>query len=99
VGLYRKLYELQPSWVVKLNEAVALSFAISAEAGLTALDALEPSPALVGYQPYHAARADLLRRAGRLAEAALAYRRAHELTENAAERRFLETRLAELEAP
>jgi RNA polymerase sigma-70 factor (ECF subfamily) len=81
---------------VKLNEAVALSFAAGAEAGLAALAALEPSEALDRYQPFHAARADLLRRAGRLEEAATAYRRARDLSGNAAERRFLESRLTKL---
>jgi len=95
VRLYRKLHELQPSWVVKLNEAVALSFAESVEVGLDALGELERREVLEHYQPFHAARADLLRRAGRRAEAAEAYRRALELTNNVAERRFLEERLGE----
>jgi RNA polymerase sigma-70 factor (ECF subfamily) len=94
--LYRKLHELQPSWVVKLNEVVALSFAEGAEAGLEALEELERLEVLDRYQPFHAARADLLRRAGRLDEAAAAYRRALDLTTNAAERAFLERRLKEL---
>ncbi|HXV75591.1 MAG TPA: RNA polymerase sigma factor [Candidatus Polarisedimenticolaceae bacterium] len=92
-GLYAKLYELQPSWVVKLNQIVALSFAVGPEAGLRALAPLESVKILHGYQPFHAARADLLRRAGRSGEAATAYRRALELTTNAAERGFLERRL------
>jgi RNA polymerase sigma-70 factor (ECF subfamily) len=96
VLLYRKLAELQPTPVVKLNEAVALSFAAGVEAGLGALAALEGREALELYQPLHAARADLLRRAGRLDEAAAAYRRALELTANAAERQFLERRLRAL---
>jgi RNA polymerase sigma-70 factor (ECF subfamily) len=52
--------------------------------------------ALDGYQPYHAARADLLRRAGRAQDAAMAYRQALKVTSNAAERRFLAARLAKL---
>jgi RNA polymerase sigma-70 factor (ECF subfamily) len=94
--LYRKLYELQPSPVVRLNEIVALSFAEGAHAGLTALAQIERFPVLERYQPYHAARADLLRRAGRHAEAAAAYRRAIDLSENAAEKAFLARRLREL---
>ena len=96
--LYRKLYELRPSPVVRLNEIVALSFAESAEAGLDALRQIERFSVLERYQPYHAARADLLRRAGRHAEAAAAYRRAIDLSENAAEKAFLERRLKALEA-
>ena len=94
-ALYGRLYGMQPSWVVKLNEIVALSFAESAEAALRALAELEEQQVLEHYQPFHAARADLLRRAGRREESAAAYRRAADLTANEAERRFLERRLAE----
>jgi RNA polymerase sigma-70 factor (ECF subfamily) len=66
---------------------------------LRALAELEEQQVLDRYQPFHAAKADLLRRSGRREEAAPAYRRAVELTENAAERRFLERRLAELAQP
>jgi RNA polymerase sigma-70 factor (ECF subfamily) len=96
-GLYRALYELQPSWVVRLNQAVALSYAESPRAGLEVLAELEKIDATSHYQPYHAARADFLRRAGRLEESATAYRRAIELSGNEAERRFLEARLREAE--
>ena len=95
-ALYRRLYDLQPSLVVKLNEIVALSFAVGAEAGLEALRELEDQALLERYQPFHAARADLLRRAGRSAEAVVEYRRALELTSNATERRFLKGRLEPL---
>ena len=93
---YGKLYELQPSWVVRLNAIVALSFAESAEIGLRALAELEEQEVLERYQPFHAARADLLRRAGRDDEATSAYRRALELTDNVAEQQFLERRLEEV---
>jgi RNA polymerase sigma-70 factor (ECF subfamily) len=92
-GLYRKLLELQRSWVVRLNLAVALSYAESVETGLEMLATLEQESATERYQPFHAARADLLRRAGRLDEAISAYGRAVDLTGNAAERAFLEERL------
>jgi len=95
-ALYRKLFELQPSAVVRLNEAVAISFAESAEAGLRVLAELDGQEAMENYQPYHAARADLLRRVGRREEAAEAYLRAARLSQNEAERRFLERRLKEL---
>ena len=95
-SLYRDLYALLPSPVVALNGAVALSFADGADAGLAALTDLEKQGVLERYQPFHAARADLLRRAGREQDAAGAYRQALMLTTNAAERRFLETRLQEL---
>ncbi|MDA1101285.1 MAG: sigma-70 family RNA polymerase sigma factor [Proteobacteria bacterium] len=91
--LYGELYALQPSPVVKLNAAVALSFAESAEAALPTLAELERQGALARYQPFHAAHADMLRRAGRNAAAATSYRLALALTRNAVERRFLEDRL------
>ncbi len=94
--LYRKLGELQPSKVIQLNEAVALSFSAGPEAALDALDRLGDSGVLERYQPFWAARADILRRAGSRKEAANAYRRALDLTHNAAERSFLERRLADV---
>ncbi len=95
-SLYKHLYELHPSPVIALNGAVALSFAAGAEAGLLALTELNGQGALEHYQPFHAARADLLRRAGRAQDAAIAYRRALVLTRNVAEQQFLEARLQEL---
>ena len=94
--LYRKLGKIQPSRVVHLNEAVALSFSAGPEAALEALDRLGDPGVLERYQPFWAARADILRRAGSRDEAADAYRRALDLTRNAAERSFLERRLAAL---
>lgn len=94
--LYARLCELQPSAVVRLNAAVALSFARGPDAGLAAISELDADGALERYQPFHAARADLLRRAGRAGEAAIAYRRAMELTANEAERGFLKRRLSEI---
>jgi RNA polymerase sigma-70 factor (ECF subfamily) len=95
VDLYRRLHALRPSWVVRLNEAVALSYAEGADAGLALLDTLEPQ-GTDRYQPFHAARADLLRRCGRVDEAAAAYRRAIDLSDNEAEHEFLEQRLGAL---
>ena len=94
--LYEKLYERQPSPVIKLNAVVALSFAHGAQAGLAAMADLDTQGILEQYQPYHATRADLFRRAGHNAESAAAYRRALEFTENTAERHFLERRLVEV---
>ena len=62
--------------------------------GLALIDGLAAGGLLDGYPYLHAARADLLRRLDRRSEAAAAYRRALELTTNAAERAFLERRLA-----
>ena len=99
-SLYSKLYKLLPSPVIALNMAIALSFAEGVKAGLSALTDLDEQGVLERYQPFHAARADLFRRAGREQDAANAYRQALMLTRNAAEQRFLETRLQEvLEQP
>jgi RNA polymerase sigma-70 factor (ECF subfamily) len=88
VALYDQLYALRPNPVVALNRAIAVAEINGPAAGLTALDALEPD-VLDGYQPYHAARADLLARADRRDEAIAAYDRAIELSANPTERQFL----------
>ena len=92
--LYRRLVEVQPSPVIELNRAVAVAMAEGAAAGLELMAPL--AAVLDGYQPFHAARADLLRRLGRRDEATAAYVRAIALTTNDAEREFLNGRLAEL---
>ena len=78
---------------MRLNRAVAVALAGDVEGGLALLDAIE---GLDGYSYLPAARADLLRRLGRLEEAAVSYREALELTDNGAERRFLLRRLEEV---
>lgn len=95
VGLYDLLLRVEPSPVVELNRAVAVAMRDGPAAGLALVDTLLASGALATYRLAHAARADLLRRLGRHADAADAYRRALALTEQAAERRFLAARLAE----
>jgi RNA polymerase sigma-70 factor (ECF subfamily) len=85
VALYDQLYAIQPNPVVALNRAVAVGALDGPSAGLRALANVE----LDDYQPYHAARADLLTRAERIHEAITAYDRAIELTANSAEREFL----------
>jgi RNA polymerase sigma-70 factor, ECF subfamily len=92
-ALYGELARLAPSPVVDLNRAVALAMADGPEAGLAHLCELR---GLERYHLLHAARADLLRRLGRLVEAEAAYRRALALVENEPERRYLDRRLAEL---
>jgi RNA polymerase sigma-70 factor, ECF subfamily len=93
VPLYDLLVEIDPSPVVRLNRAVAVGLGRTVAEGLAELDAVE---GLDGYRHYHSARADLLRRAGRLHESADAYQRALELTANETERRYLERRLLEV---
>jgi len=91
--LYGRLAELQTSPVIELNRAAAVAMADGPAAGLALMASL--ATALDAYQPFHAARADLLRRLNRRNEAVAAYRRALALTTNAAERTFLERRLAD----
>jgi RNA polymerase sigma-70 factor (ECF subfamily) len=94
VALYDVLERVAGSPVVSLNRAVALGMRDGPAAGLGAIDAVMGE--LSRYHLAHAARADMLRRLGRKAEAADAYRRALELTRQPAERRFIEARLMEL---
>jgi predicted RNA polymerase sigma factor len=96
VALYDILLQTWPSPVVALNRAVAVGLADGPAAGLSALDALADEPQLAGYAYAAAARADFLRRLGRSVEAHAAYAEALMLTENAAERAFLEHRMAGL---
>ena len=93
VALYGVLFEFNPTPVVELNRAVAVAMAEGPEAGLRLLDTLEARGALQHYHLFHAARADLLRREGRLSDAAACYERALALTTNEAEREFLQRRL------
>jgi RNA polymerase sigma-70 factor, ECF subfamily len=97
-ALYRELSLLQPSPVVTLNYAVAVAMSDGLEKGLKIIDQIGTSGELTSYYLYHAARADLLRRLERPAEAAHAYQRALELTGNTVEQRFLLRRLRELES-
>jgi len=98
-ALYGMLGRLTPSPVVELNRAVAVAMAEGPERGLGLLDRPELAAPLAGYQHYHAARGDLLRRSGRRDDAAAAYTRALDLCQNLAERRFLQRRLAETAGP
>ncbi|MFL5679573.1 MAG: RNA polymerase sigma factor [Chloroflexota bacterium] len=96
--LYADLAARTASPVVELNRAVAVAMADGAAAGLALMDELAASGQLDDYPYLHAARADLLRRMGRRADAAAAYHRARELTANAAEQAFLDRRLVEVNA-
>jgi RNA polymerase sigma-70 factor (ECF subfamily) len=86
--LYDQLLAHSPTPIVALNRAVALAEVRGPEPALAAVDALD----LGGYHLFHATRADLLVRLGRLAEARLAYDAALATVDNGAERRFLERR-------
>jgi RNA polymerase sigma-70 factor (ECF subfamily) len=97
--LYDALSLVWTSPVVALNRAVALAMAEGPEAGLAGIADLERDGHLAGYRYLPAAKADLLRRLGRHAEAAQAYREALELTGNGAEHSFLSGRLSEVTGP
>ncbi len=81
-ALYAQLGALAPSPVVELNRAVAVAMAEGPRAGLALLDALEAEPALRNYYLLPSARADLLFKLGRMAEARAAFERAASLTQN-----------------
>jgi RNA polymerase sigma-70 factor, ECF subfamily len=93
-ALYARVAALEPDAVVELNRAVAIALAGDVEGGLARVDALAAE--LDRYHYFHATRADLLRRLGERDAAEAAYARAAELAGNAAERAFLDRRLAAL---
>jgi RNA polymerase sigma-70 factor (ECF subfamily) len=92
VDLYDALLRIEPTPVVALNRALALAERDGPEAALAAMEPL--APRLDRYHLFHAARAEMLRRLGRDAEAVDADRRALELTDNPAERQLLAERLS-----
>ncbi len=95
-ALYYALMKINPSPVVELNRAVALAMADGPLVGLNLLDQPALAQPLDGYHLYHAARADLLRRLDRRADALVAYQRALDCCQNAVEQAFLRRRLAEM---
>ena len=95
VALYDQLLAFRPNAVVALNRAIAVGELDGPLAGLRAMAAID-ADAVATYQPFHAARADLLARAGHPDEARAAYDRAIELSANPTERRFLEGQRARL---
>ncbi len=93
------LHRVAPSPVVALNRTVAVAMAEGPDAGLALLDRFAAGGAFAALRGYHllpAARADLLRRAGRRTEAAESYRAALALTALGPERRYLQRRLDSL---
>jgi RNA polymerase sigma-70 factor (ECF subfamily) len=96
VGLYDLLLESSPSPVVELNRAAAIAMRDGPGEGLALVDEILERGDLGGYSLAFAARADLCRRLGRFEDARRAYRRALDLTDQDAERRFLARRLSDL---
>jgi RNA polymerase sigma-70 factor (ECF subfamily) len=93
VALYDELLAMNPSPVVALNHAVAVAMADGPAAGLALVEMIDE---LDRFHLLHAARADLLRRLGRVAEAVSAYRQAYELATEPADRRLLLRRINSL---
>lgn len=93
VGLYDVLYRIEPTPIVRLNQAAAVSMAFGPEQAWVLVDALH---GLEDYAPYWATRADLLRRLQRSDQAREAYERAIQLTENEREMAFYRRRVTEL---
>ena len=89
-----RLARLTGSPVVELNRAIAIAEIEGPDAGLRIVDQLSPS--LADFRYLHSTKAELFRRLGRIDEAREAYLRAKFLTDDGAERRFLERRLTEL---
>jgi len=96
VALYDQLLLHRPDPIVELNRAIAIGERDGAAAGLVALADVDTT-VLDEYQPFHAARADLLARAGRRTDAIAAYDRALSLTTNPTEQQFLVRRRAALD--
>jgi len=98
VGLYDLLLTIDESPVVELNRAVAVAMRDGAAAGLVTIDAILARGDLTDYHLAHAARADMCRRLGDVASARASYERAAALVRQGPESRFLQRRLAELDA-
>ena len=96
VALYDQLYAIRPNPVTALNRSAALGQLLGPDAGLAALEQIDPGQ-VDQYQPYHATRADLLLRSGRRDEAAGAYERAIQLSTNPVELDFLVRQRAALD--
>ena len=98
VGLYDVLLRTDPSSVVELNRAAAVAMSEGPAAGLALIDAILVRGDLTDYHLAHAARGDLCRRLGRVAESIKSYQTALALATQEPERRFIRRRLDELNA-
>ena len=89
VSLYNRLHQIQPTPIVGLNRAVALSLAEGPAAGLEAVDKIAQEPVLRGYHLLPSVRGDFLMKLGRHYEARAEFIRAAAMTRNAREQRLL----------
>jgi predicted RNA polymerase sigma factor len=99
VRIYDALFALAGSPVVAINRALAVAESHGANAGLEALEQVASDARLAEYQPYWAARAELLAKAGESGEARQAYDIAIGLERDPAVRRFLQKRQSALGSP
>ncbi|HJX92169.1 MAG TPA: RNA polymerase sigma factor [Pyrinomonadaceae bacterium] len=95
-ALYRELMRLNPSPIIALNHAAAVTMLEGPEAGFRLIEGVGRSGKLENYYLFHAARADVLRRLKRFAESTTAYERAIELTTNEVERKFMRRRIEKI---
>ena len=95
-ALYRLLLRMNPSPIIALNHAAAVTMLEGPEAGLRLIDAAGSSGKLENYYLFHAARGDVLRRLKRVDESIEAYLRAIELTTNPVERQYMRKRIEEI---
>ena len=95
-ALYERLYAYEPTPVVLVNASIAVSFDSSPGAGLASLELAGEGGDLEAYQPYHAARADMLRRDGQYIKAKKAYQKAISLSRSPAEQEYLAHKMAQL---
>lgn len=98
VAFYEQLLALYPSPGARLSRAIAIGFRDGPAEGLAELARLADDDVLRGLAPFHAAHGDALARLGDLANAARAFRRARERSINVHEQRYLDRRIARLEA-
>ncbi len=96
-ALYQMLYRMQPTPVVYINLAVAVSYARSTDVALTMLDAVADDGRLNRYQPFFAAKADVLSRAGNPRAAKACFQTAIDLATNSFERQFLQQKILSLD--
>lgn len=94
--LYELLYAMQPSAVIRINHAVAMSHATEPESALTLLETVANEPGIDQYQPFFAARADLQQRAGNTRAARHDFKKAIALSDNQVQREYLQTRYKEI---
>jgi RNA polymerase sigma-70 factor (ECF subfamily) len=95
-ALYGLLIKIQPSPVVRINQAIAVSYADSLEQALTIMEEVSEFPKMQTYQHYHAAMGDLLARAGKTDDAKDSLRQAMALSNNAKEVSFLANKIQQL---